>query len=288
MIVFRGNKTVAYRDPACYFYEDSYHLFFTLSIKKDGYMYNHVAVSQSVDLLHWTDPQILTETDKLKNFCSPGCVVKYHDEYRICVSSYPMPVPFSECGYADETARLYMMRTKDFKTYSDPEKIYAKGKNCSINDEGRMIDPFLLENKDQKGEYILLFKQNGVSLSRTKDMENWEFTGSVAGGENACILIRDNKYLLIHSPENGIGLKESTNLRDWDDKGIVTLEQSKWDWASGRLTAGFAMESKGGTRFKYILFFHGSRKESHPETHGEATLAMAFTDDFETYSYIPY
>ena len=34
MIIFKGNETVAYRDPACYYFEGRYHLFFTLSIKK--------------------------------------------------------------------------------------------------------------------------------------------------------------------------------------------------------------------------------------------------------------
>jgi sucrose-6-phosphate hydrolase SacC (GH32 family) len=250
-------------------------------------MYNHVGLSKSQDLINWTKPEILTETDKLKNYCSPGCIIKTKDEYLLCITSYPMPEPYSVRYYADQTARLYIIRTTDFETFSEPEKIYAKGKNLSQKEEGRMIDPFIFENKDKKGEYILLFKQNGISLSRSFDMVNWKYEGSVDGGENACILIRNNKYLLIHSPDNGIGLAESNDLKVWKEIKNITLKQKEWDWASGRLTAGFAMESKGNTKYKYILFFHGSRKESFPETHGNATLAMVFTDDFETFYETP-
>lgn len=247
-------------------------------------MYNHVAMSTSEDLLHWTAPKLLTQSDNLKNYCSPGCIIEKDGEFILCFTSYPMPKPFSERSIADGTARLYLMRTKDFKHFSDPEKIYAKGKSCDFAEEGRMIDPFLIR-KDNK--YLLYFKQNGVSLSVSEDLENWQFKGSTPGGENACVIEADGKYLLIHSPQNGIGIMESTDLKNWEDKGVSTLEQAHWDWASGRLTAGFAMKSSGGTKYKYILFFHGSRKDSVPETHGDATLACAFTNDFKTFSYEP-
>ena len=46
MVLFKGSEEIAYRDPACCFFEGKYHLFFTLSIKKEGYMYNHVAIKQ--------------------------------------------------------------------------------------------------------------------------------------------------------------------------------------------------------------------------------------------------
>lgn len=284
MLIFTGNEATAYRDPACYFYDGCYYLFFTVSKKQNGYMYNHIALSTSEDLFHWTEPRLLTQTDNLKNYCSPGCIIEKDGEFILCFSSYPMPKPFSECSMADDTARLYLMRTKDFMHFSVPEKIYAKGKGCDSAAEGRMIDPFLIR-KDNK--YLLYFKQNGISLSVSVDLENWVFQGATPGGENTCVIEADGKYLLIHSPQNGIGIKESTDLKNWEDKGVNTLEQVHWDWASGRLTAGFAMKSNGGTKYKYILFFHGSKKESVPETHGEATLACAFTNDFQTFSYEP-
>ncbi len=35
--------------------------------------------------------------------------------------------------------------------------------------------------------------------------------------------------------------------------------------------------------YRYIVFFHGSRADSYPETHGAASLAYAYTNDFEQY-----
>ena len=233
---------------------------------------------------HWSEPRILTETDSLKNFCSPGNIVEHKGEYWICITSYPMPLPYAQRSYADDNARLYFMRTKDFINFSPPEQIRAKGKDYPFDDEGRMIDPFLLQHADG---FTLFFKQNGVSFSTSRDLENWSFRGRIPGGENACVLEQDGRFLMIHSPENGIGFKESTDLIHWVDRGVHTLNQDAWDGATGRLTAGFAMEACGGTDYRYILFFHGSRKESIPETHGAASLACAFTDDFQTFYYLP-
>ena len=278
-IIFEGDGRLAYRDPACYFHRGRYHLFFTLSVKEDGYMYNYVAHSVSKDLLSFSEPRIITVKDRTKNFCSPGCVIKRGAEFLIAVTSYPMPRPYLERPYADETARLYFISTKDFESFSEPRRIYPKGR-VSFEEEGRMIDPFVLFDG---GMYHLFFKQNGVSRSVSRDLEEWTYLGRAEGGENACVLKRDGKYLLIHSPENGIGIKESEDLAVWSDVGTYTLCQESWDFASGRLTAAFAMEAEPSSAYRYLVFFHGSRAEQPPETHGAASLALAFTNDFEHY-----
>jgi hypothetical protein len=191
-----------------------------------------------------------------------------------------MRVPYFVRGYADESARLFFIKTKDFKTFSSPERIYPKGKEVAT--EGRMIDPYVLE-KD--GEYLLFFKQNGVSVSKSDDLREWSFIGAVDGGENACVIEENGRYILIHSPENGIGIKESYDLKTWQDSGVYTLEQDKWEFASGRLTAAFAMRTPLDIPYQYIVFFHGSRADSLPETHGAASLAFAYTNDFKSYHF---
>ena len=113
-IIFHGSPTVAYRDPTCIWAEGRYHLFFTVSQKENGYMYNFVAHSESEDLRSFSDPVILTEKDCRKNFCSPGNVIKHDDEYLLCVTSYPMPHPFAQKPSADDTARLFFIKTKNF------------------------------------------------------------------------------------------------------------------------------------------------------------------------------
>jgi len=42
------------------------------------------------------------------------------------------------------------------------------------------------------------------------------------------------------------------------------------------------MEAPEQTGYKYVMFFHGSRNV-YPETHGNASLAMVFTDDFVSF-----
>lgn len=281
-LIFQGSSTLAYRDPTCILADGVYHLFFTVSKKENGYMYNFVAHSESRDLLHFTEPRILTEQDNTKNFCSPGNVVRFGDSYRIYVTSYPMPRPFAECPYADATARLYYIETSDFSGFCAPKRIYPKGVDCA--DEGRMIDPFVLEDKDEQGRYLLFFKQNGVSISESYDLENWHFLGHVEGGENACVLVEDGRYHLIHSPHNGIGHKVSDDLSAWTDLGVVIPKETNEPWASGRLTAAFAMKNENpDIPYRYLVFFHGSRVDSSPETHGDASLALYYTNDFETY-----
>ena len=280
MILFEGNDRTAYRDPACFHKDGTYYLFFTVSEKENGYMYNQIAMSCSQDLTCWSEPRMLTPKDRNLNFCSPGNVVEHNGEYVLCFTSYPMPLPYEEQYIADETARLFIMRTRDFIHFSEPELLRAKG-DIPCEDMGRMIDPFILPID---GRYYLFFKQNGVSLSHSDDLAHWQFDGHAEAGENACVIPYQNQYLLIHSPENGIAFSVSSDLHNWTECGLTTLNQENWPWANERLTAGFAMAAPSGAAYRYLLFFHGSRKV-YPETHGNATLALAFTDDFKSFAW---
>lgn len=278
MILFRGNDQFAYRDPTCCRCGDLYHLFFTVSEKDGGYMYNRIAMSSTRDFREWSEPVMLTEKDYHLNYCSPGNVILRNGEYVLCFNSYPMPFPFAERSAADETARLFTMRTKDFVAFTPPELLNPKT-GIPTKDAGRMIDPYILEHG---GMYHLFFKQNGVSLSRSWDFDSWEYLGHAEGGENACVLEQEDGFLLIHSPRNGIAFSRSADLMHWTPAGLTTLGQDRWDWAEDRITAGFAMEAPEWSGHRYVLFFHGSRNV-YPETHGNATLAAVFTDDFITF-----
>jgi len=280
VILFEGNDRLAYRDPACIFWQGAYYLFFTVSEKENGYMYNRVGMSISRDLINWTEPRLLTPKDVNLNFCSPGNIIKAGEEYVICFTSYPMPFPYARRHYADDTARLFLMRTRDFEHFTDPELLNPKG-DALVEELGRMIDPFILPKGD---EYFLFYKQNGVSVSKSRDLKKWEYLGHAQAGENACVIQRNGEYLLVHSPQNGIAFSRSKDLTHWEEAGVTTLDQLNWPWAQGRITAGFAMEAPKEAPRRYLLFFHGSR-DIFPETHGNATLALAYTDDFESFYY---
>lgn len=278
MIIFHGNDRFAYRDPTCCEHDGAYYLFFTVSEKDGGYMYNRIGMSRSTDLKRWSEPVLLTEKDVRLNYCSPGNVIERGGEYILCFNSYPMPFPFAERSAADETARLFTMRTKDFVSFTPPELLNPKT-GMPEAEIGRMIDPYILECEDG---YRVFFKQNGVSFSRSDDLKTWQFLGHADGGENACVLKMKKDYLLIHSPQNGIAFSRSKDLEKWQESHWITLGQDRWPWAEGRITAGFAMNAPEGSGYKYVMFFHGSRNV-YPETHGNASLAMVFTDDFQVF-----
>ena len=280
MIIFAGNDRFAYRDPACWWHKGTYYLFFTVSEKENGYMFNRLALSLSHDLKSWSPPRMLTPKDLKLNFCSPGNIIEHNGEFILCFTSYPMPFPYASQCFADQSARLYIMRTYDFQTFSQPEKINAKG-DIPVEEEGRMIDPYILP---VSGGFYLFFKQHGVSLSISKDLMNWSYLGRTEGGENACVLPWQDRYLLVHSPATGIAFSVSKDLKQWTEYGFTTLEQEKWPWAAGRLTAGFLMRAPQHSAHRYILFFHAS-KDIYPETHGNATLAYALTDDLKHFYY---
>jgi len=72
-ILFRGDATTAYRDPAAIYHEDVFHLFFTLVQAGDhGQPWMFTASSKSGDLQTWTPPHILTPKDRNLNFSGPG------------------------------------------------------------------------------------------------------------------------------------------------------------------------------------------------------------------------
>ena len=280
MLIFEGNDKFAYRDPTCYLYGDTYCLFFTVSEKDDGYMYNRTAMSKSKDLINWSKPVLITPRDLSVNYCSPGNIIKKGDEYIMCLTSYPMPFKYSVRDHGDETARVFTISTKDFETFTEPKMLIPK-RDTRPEDLGRMIDPYILEKDDR---YYLFFKQNGVSLSVSEDLEVWDYLGNTKGGENACVIKHDGKYLLIHSPKNGIGFMTSDDLEHWTDRGLTTLDQDMKKMPDSRLTAGFAMEASEKSPYGYIMFYHISANRD-PETHGNASLCMAFTDDFKNYHY---
>lgn len=75
---------------------------------------------------------------------------------------------------------------------------------------------------------------NGVSVFSSPDLRTWTYAGHTDAGENACVLVENGEYVLVHSPKNGIAFKRSPDLRTWRDWGpLVTLGQADWPWARG-------------------------------------------------------
>jgi len=119
-------------------------------------------------------------------------------------------------------------------------------------------------------------------MSFSYDLATWTYFGRVEAGENVCVLVEKDEYVLFHSPKNGVGVKRSRDLQAWTDCGLLTLGQAEWPWAQGRLTAGHVLDLRNDPNVgKYVMFFHGSSPEGtrERETHGHASLALAWSDD---------
>ena len=67
-----------------------------------------------------------------------------------------------------------------------------------------MIDPYILPEAD--GSFLCFFKQNGVSISSSRDLRQWTFLRHTSCGENVCVLRFGSWYGILHSPANGVGL----------------------------------------------------------------------------------
>lgn len=280
-IIFRGDATTAYRDPAVVYDHGWFHLYFSvMKIDPDKKVFARTAWSKSDDLVHWTQPVIFTPPDPNLNYGSPGDVIRFGNEWILCLQTYPRP---NGERYGNKDSRVWIMRSNDLENWGPAELLRVKGPDVPPEKMGRMIDPFLIKDKDDPDKWWCFFKQNGIGLSWSRDLKTWTFEGNIPAGENPCVIVDGGEYVLYHSPGNGIGVKRSPDLKTWKNAGLLTLGQKGWPWAQGRLTAGFVLDLRGDPKVgKALLFFHGS---DFPETDPRggfdnfASLGLAWSDD---------
>jgi hypothetical protein len=279
-IILKGGPINAYRDPAGHYHDGVFRVFHTLCRQEsDGHYYWYVAVIESRDLIHWSRPRILTPRDRDLNFSSPGNVVRFGDKWLLCVQTYPTPGGET---FGTQDARIWTMASKDLVHWDKPQIMMVKGPDVPVANMGRMIDPYLIRDKDESAKWWVFYKQNGVSMSYTYDFKTWTYFGRAECGENVCVLTESDEYIVFHSPGNGIGVKRSKDLKHWEDVALYTLGQGDWPWAQGRLTAAHVLDLRRESCVgKYVMFFHGDSKAGKKQhrAHGHGTLGMAWSDD---------
>jgi hypothetical protein len=86
---------------------------------------------------------------------------------------------------------------------------------------------------------------------------------------------------------NEIGLMKSQDLKSWHKTDeLITLDQNNWEWAKGRLTAGFILDCKDINIGKYIMFFHGIGPQDESVTFDtNACIGIAWSDDLVIWVY---
>lgn len=264
--LIEGDKRHAYRDPTVVYVDGIFYMYYTfVEIRPNRKIYSYTAFRKSCDLKNWSRQKIITPKNQNLNYCSPGNVIYFNGQWVLCLQSYPRAgyVVDQIPRYGDDTSRIFIMRSNDLEKWSKPELLEVKGRDVPREEMGRMIDAYLVEDKNAPGKWWCFYKQEGASMSWSYDLRNWEYFKRIDAGENACVIVKDDKYYLFHSPANGIGIKVSDDLKNWADwSEPVTLGQEQWDWAKGRLTAGFVLDLTEDSRIgKYLMFFHGSGPE---------------------------
>lgn len=286
-VLFPGDARNAYRDPAAVYHDGWFWIYFTwVRTEDDGVPYSYVAWSRSRDLVSWSSPVALTARDLNLNFGSPGDVVRYQGEWVMCLQTYPRP--HGE-RYGNGDARVWSMQSRDLMHWSQPEILRVKGPHVPVEAMGRMIDPYLFQDKDVKGKWWCFYKQDGISRSWSSDLVRWTYAGKTEGGENPCVIVDRGEYVMFCSPGNGIAVKRSQDLEHWRDEGTLLLGQKDWPWAKGRLTAGFVLDLRREPRVgKALIFFHGSRWKEGDARGGFdtfASLGVAWSEDLVRWSW---
>ena len=278
-IILRGNARTAYRDPCGHYHDGVFRVWHTNIRGRAGAPWSAaVAVTESRDLITWSEPREVTARDSTLNYSSPGNVIRYRGRWVMCLQTYPN----LHGKPGAHTARLFTMQSTDLETWSAPELLRVKGPAVPREEMGRMIDPYLIEDHTEAGRWWCFYKQNGASRSWSRDLQRWTYAGRVEAGENVCLLVEDEEYVMFHSPANGVGIMRSRDLQHWTDHGLVTLGQSDWPWAQGRITAGQVLDLHSEPAVgRYVMFFHGSSRGGFElqEVHGHASLGIAWSTD---------
>ena len=109
-VLFAGDATHAYRDPAAFYWQGTFYLFFTLVLTEpNGVAYSYVAQSQSRDLLTWSEPVRLTPRGKNLDFGSPGDIIHDGPHFILCMQTYPRP---NGEKYGNQNSRIWTMPFK--------------------------------------------------------------------------------------------------------------------------------------------------------------------------------
>jgi len=292
-VLLRGDDRIACRDPAAFYHDGTFYLFYSFVETEDnGHVYWYTAMSTSPDLKEWSAPRKITPRDQTLNFSSPGNVIRFNNEWVLCLQTYPIPglKRSDELRFANENARIFIMRSQDLIYWSEPELLYVKGPDVSREEMGRIIDPYLVADIHEPGKWWCFYKQKGASYSWSYDLVNWTYQERVDAGENVCVLTEDDEYIMLHSPKNGVGIKRSKDLTNWYDWGeIITLGQSEWPWAETRLTAGFILDLREQPEFgKYVMFFHGSgpgKQKTPDNVHANCSIGIAWSNNLQIWEW---
>ena len=294
-LILRGDKHTALRDPLIFREGDTFYLFFSyVREEENSLIFWYVAFSKSKDLINWTTPKAVTPKGQELNFSSPGNVVRVGDEWLMGAQTYPIagfkrgdPLRFN-----DDRARLWLWHSRNLEEWGRRELIKVKGPSVDEVGLGKMIDPFLLRDRDVPGKWWCFFKQAGwIHCSWSLDLKTWHVgPANITRGENPQVFVDDGgEYVMIYAPANGIGVKRSRDLVHWRDEETLLLGQPGWPWCETRLTGGYVADFRAvsGVR-RYLMVWHSmgpGRTKTDANVNANCHIGIAWSDDLKTWDW---
>lgn len=270
------------RDPLLHYQDGVFRCFHTAAQKHGENYQLCLDVTHSTDLVDWTNPRRLTTSEL--GFSSPGSITRIGgEEWVMSVQSYPIP-PGQR--HADESARLWLMRSSDLDRWTDPQPICPEGAQVDWTDSHRQIDPCLVEHD---GHFWCFYKTGGqLGLLVSEDLVDWteaspdrpvlssDDTPDGATVENPCIVRNGGEFVMFFAPcrrGRGIGVARSDDLLHWRD--VRCLEFPDLPWAEGGPTAAMVLDLQDICG-EWVMVFHGERPGPHA-----AALGIAHSPDLE-------
>ena len=303
--ILRGDRDTAFRDPTVLYHDGMFYLYYSLVRREEkDRFYWYLGLSTSRDFITWSAPETLTPKSFDLNYSSPGNVFRYRDRWHISIQTLPTPEKFREKPAevfpsaddpfhvtGDHNSRIWLLSSDDLRVWSQPRLLNVFGPEVDRESMGRIIDPYIIQDKNDPDWWWCLYKpkQEGMGISRSRDLEQWEPMQKIECGENVCVLVKDDEYVLYHSPVDGIGEMRSTDLLHWRHAGLHVLGQTDWPWARKRLTAGYVCDFRHVDFMgAYVMLFHGSSHQwdKNRNPHGHCSIGVAWSDDLDRWNWV--
>lgn len=219
-----GSQTL--RDPFVFRAQDGvYHMLAT-----DGWKSDSIVHAESADLIEWSPQRLLPVMDGVpivRNCWAPECFYDVEDDcYRLIWSS----ATDAPNNPVDWNHRIWSCSTRDFRTFSPPEKWFDPGYSVIDASVLRLGDEYLMAFKDERGQNQRGTPFKAIRTARSKRGSGpWQevselVTPTLTEGPSLFLAPDGSTLMMVydHFIEDRFGMRTSQNGRDWQaaDDGL--------------------------------------------------------------------
>ncbi len=257
------DKEVNLRDPACYLKDGIIYVFFTIHNLKDDTLC--IGMTKTYNFIEFDEIRIISPI----GYASPGNIIKVENKWFLCYQQYKEFPHYLCYSY-----------TYDFENYSPPKKFFNTDKTNKWNEDGRTIDPYIVENN---GVYYCFYvgsnrwlKGNGynmIGLAKSYDFKNWQDISKdnpiigvnynweePDGNENNCVIKVGEKWVMLYSASltyQKIAYAESYDLLNWNKRclcDVPIIKESELTFGAPFIIEGLSKNSE------YYMIYMGVDK----------------------------